>query len=174
MERVTLAQGLTGPLPEPWGGDRPGPGQRPMVQRAYLPAPPGCALFNVSPVILVVEDEPTVQRATCRMLELEGYACLPAYDGSQALELLGSGQIPDLMVIDVRLPGMSGPELALRIHTRYPRIPVLFVSGWVDGLADSALLERMQWAFLAKPYSPETLVSTARRMLGASPTTNGA
>jgi two-component system, cell cycle sensor histidine kinase and response regulator CckA len=128
----------------------------------------------VPTVILVVEDEPTVQRATCRMLELEGYACLPANDGSQALEVLSSGQIPDLMVIDVRLPGMSGPELALRIHTHYPRIPVLFVSGWVDGLADSALLERMQWAFLAKPYNPETLVSTARRMLGAILLTDGA
>jgi CheY-like chemotaxis protein len=145
-----------------------------MDQRAYLPAPPGCASFDVPTVILVVEDEPTVQRATCRMLELEGYACLPANDGSQALEVLSSGQIPDLMVIDVRLPGMSGPELALRIHTHYPRIPVLFVSGWVDGLADSALLERMQWAFLAKPYSPETLVTTARRMLGASLLTDGA
>ena len=162
---------------EPWGRALGGAAptvQRPIDQRAYLPAPPGCTLFDVPTVILVVEDEPTVQRATCRMLELEGYSCLPAYDGGQALEVLGSGQIPDLMVIDVRLPGMSGPELALRIHTRYPRIPVLFVSGWVDGLADSALLERMQWAFLAKPYSPETLVSTARRMLGASPTTNGA
>ena len=80
-----------------------------MVQRAYLPAPLGCAFFNVPTLILVVEDEPTVQRATCRMLELEGYSCLPAYDGGQALEVLGSGQIPDLMVIDVRLPGMSGP-----------------------------------------------------------------
>jgi CheY-like chemotaxis protein len=156
-----------------WVGAAPD-GVAALVQRAYLPAHPGCAFFTMPTVILIVEDEPTVQRATCRMLELEGYACIPADDGSQALELLGSGQIPDLMVIDVRLPGMSGPELALRIHTRYPRIPVLFVSGWVDGLADSALLERMQWAFLAKPYSPETLVSTARRMLGASPTTNGA
>ena len=148
--------------------------QRPIDQRPIYRPSSGCTLFDVPTVILVVEDEPTVQRATCRMLELEGYSCLPAYDGGQALEVLDSGQIPDLMVIDVRLPGMSGPELALRIHTRYPRIPVLFVSGWVDGLADSALLERMQWAFLAKPYSPETLVSTARRMLGASPTTNGA
>jgi len=154
-----------GPLPtqrRPWSK---GPiYRRPLVEHR----------FDVPTVILVVEDEPTVQRATCRMLELEGYACLPANDGDQALEVLGSGQIPDLMVIDVRLPGMSGPELALRMHTRHPRIPVLFVSGWVDGLADSALLHRMQWTFLAKPYSPEALVSTARRMLGASPVTDGA
>jgi CheY-like chemotaxis protein len=120
-----------------------------------------------------VEDEPTVQRATCRMLELEGYVCLPAQDAGEALQLLEGGQIPDLMVIDVRLPGLSGPELALRIHTRDPRIPVLFVSGWVDGLADPALLDRMHWAFLAKPYNPSTLVGTAQRMLGILPTTEG-
>jgi two-component system, cell cycle sensor histidine kinase and response regulator CckA len=88
------------------------------------------------------------------------------------LEALGAGQIPDLMVIDVRLPGMSGPELALRIHTRYPRIPVLFVSGWVNGLA-AALLDRMQWAFLAKPYSPDALLTAARRMLGSYPIIEG-
>jgi CheY-like chemotaxis protein len=108
------------------------------------------------------------------MLELEGYVCLPAHDADQALDLLTAGPIPDLMVIDIRLPGMSGPELALRIHGRYPRIPVLFVSGWVDGLADPSLLARMHWAFLAKPYNPEALVRAAQRMLGTQPATGSA
>ena len=125
-------------------------------------------------VILVVEDEPTVRRATCRMLELEGFACVPAEDAEQALDAVGAGQIPDLMVIDIRLPGMSGPELALRIHTRYPHIPVLFVSGWAGGLAQRAVLDEMRWTFLAKPYNPDTLVRTARGMLGADNTTEGA
>jgi CheY-like chemotaxis protein len=142
-----------------------------VSRNAYLPGSLGGAFLGVSPLILVVEDEPTVQRATCRMLELEGHVCLPALDAGEALELLGGGQIPDLMVIDIRLPGMSGPELALRIHTRYPRIPVLFVSGWVDGLADPAQLDPMHWAFLAKPYTPDALVNAARRMLGTHPTT---
>ena len=141
--------------------------------RAYLPEPFGRAFLGVSPLILVVEDEPTVQRATCRMLELEGYACLPAQDAGEALELLSDGRIPDLMVIDIRLPGMSGPELALRIHTRYPRIPVLFVSGWVDGLADPTQLDRMHWGFLAKPYNPGALVGAAKRMLGIQPPIEG-
>src|SRR5262245_47958666 len=114
-----------------------------VSRNACLPGPLVRTFLGVSPLILVVEDEPGVQRATCRMLELEGYACLPAQDAEQALELLETSQIPDLMVIDVRLPGLSGPELALRVHTRYPRIPVLFVSGWVDGLANPALLGRM-------------------------------
>jgi len=82
------------------------------------------------PLILVVEDEPSLLRATCRMLKYEGHTCLPAHDAGQTLDLLGSGQIPDLMIMDVRLPGLSGPELALRIHASHPRIPVLFVSGW--------------------------------------------
>jgi CheY-like chemotaxis protein len=107
------------------------------------------------------------------MLELEGYVSLPAPDAGEALKLLDAGQIPDLMVIDIRLPGMSGPELALRIHNRYPHIPVLFVSGWVDGLADPAQLDRLHWAFLAKPYDPASLVGAAQRMLGTQPTIEG-
>ena len=145
-----------------------------MGQRAYLPARRGGPSFRMPPIILVVEDEPAVQRATCRMLELEGYVCVPANDAEQALDTLAAGRIPDLMVIDIRLPGMSGPELALRIHTHYPRIPVLFVSGWVNGLADGALLDMMQWAFLAKPYSPDALLTVAQRMLGPSAATEGA
>ena len=128
----------------------------------------------MSHLILVVEDEPAVLRATCRMLDLEGFVCLPAENAEQALEVLGAGQIPDLMVIDIRLPGMPGPELALQIHTRYPRIPVLFVSGWAGGLANRALLDKMRWMFLAKPYNPDTLVSAARGMLGAAPSSEGA
>ena len=140
-----------------------------VARKAYLPGTPGTAYLGVPALILVVEDEPTVQRATCRMLELEGYICLPANDADQALELVAAGRIPDLMVIDIRLPGMSGPELALRIHSHYPRIPVLFVSGWVNGLADPSLLARMHWAFLAKPYNPDALVGAARDMLGTQP-----
>jgi DNA-binding NtrC family response regulator len=147
---------------------------RGVVQRGYLPGPPDRAFLGVSPIILVVEDEPSVLRATCRMLELEGFACIPAEDAGQALEALGAGQIPDLMVIDIRLPGMSGPDLALRIHTRHPRIPVLFVSGWAGGLTDRAPLDKMRWKFLAKPYNPDTLVSAARGILRADTATEGA
>jgi CheY-like chemotaxis protein len=120
------------------------------------------------PLILVVEDEPTVQRATCRMLELELYDTLAAGDAEGALAFFASGRVPDLMVIDMRLPGMSGPELALRIHTIHPDLPVLFVSGWVDGLADAALLRTLHWEFLPKPFSPHELAGAARRMLGTT------
>lgn len=169
-----MGLGAGRPPPGVRAGTPPCPSGRAVDQSAYLRCLSGPASLGVRPLILVVEDEPTVQRATCRMLELEGYACLAADDAPQALAVLGSGRIPDLMVIDVRLPGMSGPELALRIHDRHAGIPVLFVSGWVDGLADPATLDRMRWEFLAKPYYPDALVSLTRRMLDAGPATERA
>ncbi|HEX2219616.1 MAG TPA: response regulator [Gemmatimonadales bacterium] len=121
----------------------------------------------VPPVILLVEDEPAVQRVTCQYLEEAGMVCLAADNAAQAMDILGAGQVPDLLVLDVRLPDLPGPELALRIHSRYPRIPVLFVSGWVDGLANPGTLEALAWGFLQKPYTGEALVERVRRMVPA-------
>lgn len=119
------------------------------------------------PIVLLVEDEPGVQRVTCQYLEEAGMVCLAADTATQALELLAAGRIPDLMILDVRLPDLPGPELALRIHTHYPRIPVLFVSGWVDGLANPGTLEALEWGFLQKPYTGEALLEVVRRMIPA-------
>jgi two-component system, cell cycle sensor histidine kinase and response regulator CckA len=116
---------------------------------------------------MVVEDEPPVQRVTCQHLEDAGYDCVKADNAAGALNLLAGSRLPDLLVLDIRLPDLPGPELALRIHSRYPRIPVLFVSGWIDGLADGARLGVLQWDFLQKPFTGDTLVDTVRRILGS-------
>ena len=95
-------------------------------------------------------------------------ACLSADNAAQAMEILGAGRVPDLLILDVRLPDLPGPELALRIHSRYPRIPVLFVSGWIDGLASPGTLEALEWGFLQKPFAGQALVEVVRRMIPAS------
>ena len=117
------------------------------------------------PYILVVEDEPLVARTTCRQLEQAGFACTVAGSAAQALELIGGGEVPDLIVLDIRLPDLPGPELALRIHNRYTRVPILFVSGWAGGLADPDKFNQLHWDFLPKPFTGETLGSAVRRML---------
>ena len=117
------------------------------------------------PYILVVEDEPLVARTTCRQLEQGGFACAVAGSATQALELIGGGEVPDLIVLDIRLPDLPGPELALRIHNRYARVPILFVSGWAGGLADPDKFNQLHWDFLPKPFNGETLGSAVRRML---------
>jgi two-component system, cell cycle sensor histidine kinase and response regulator CckA len=119
----------------------------------------------VPPHILLVEDEPLVARTTRRQLEQHGFSCAIAGTAAEALELIGVGPVPDLIVLDVRLPDLPGPELALRIHNRYPRMPILFISGWTGGLADPDKFTQLHWDFLPKPFTGDALSAAVRRML---------
>jgi two-component system cell cycle sensor histidine kinase/response regulator CckA len=119
----------------------------------------------VPPLALVVEDEPPVRRVTCQYLADGGFECVDAETSAHALELLAKGTLPDLMVLDVRLPDLPGPALALRVHQQHPGLPVLFVSGWIDGLADAETLAPLRWAFLPKPFTGDQLLQAARGLL---------
>jgi DNA-binding response OmpR family regulator len=124
----------------------------------------GCTFVAVPPLVLVVEDEPAVLRVACQYLRDAGFECVNADTGAHALEMLAD-TAPDLLVLDIRLPDLSGPEVALRIHEKHPNTPVLFVSGWIDGLADPVSLEPLHWEFLPKPFTGDDLIATARRLL---------
>lgn len=115
-------------------------------------------------LILVVEDEPLIRRVTCHFLESAGFRCISAGTAAEAMELLDGRDDPDLLVLDVRLPDISGPEMALQVRDRHPNLSVLFVSGWVDGLSSSTL-EPLRWDFLPKPFTGEELVKAVHRML---------
>jgi DNA-binding NtrC family response regulator len=119
------------------------------------------------PLILVVEDEPTVRRLACRQLEKAGFETLAAASAAEATDILDAGQIPELLVLDVRLPDQFGPEFALRLQIRYPRIPVVFISGWPDIETHWADLEAFQWLFLEKPFSGQALVQAVRDLLAS-------
>ncbi len=121
----------------------------------------------MTPLILVVEDEPPVRRVTCAHLERAGFRCLDAETADRAQRILAAGTVPDLMVLDVRLPDVPGPAFALQVHRHHPAIPVLFVSGWIDGLADSTTLAPLRWGFLQKPFSGEALIGGVKRLLAA-------
>ncbi len=108
--------------------------------------------------ILVVEDDPGVRRVTSRLLKNQGYIVLIAESGEQALEIAEnhSGSV-DLLLTDVVMPGLQGPELASSLLRLYPGATVLFVSGYTDPerFVDLNLNERR--AFLQKPFTRETL-----------------
>lgn len=99
-------------------------------------------------------------------LERHGYRVLTACDSSQALEVLErEGQRIDVIISDVVLPGMSGPELIRKIAPRYPWIRVLFASGYVgDEPAEFGLLDRGAH-FIQKPYTPMELAARVRQLL---------
>lgn len=109
-------------------------------------------------VVLVVEDEATVRDMTSRALEEYGYRVVSASSGPEALTLMRQGDGPvRLLITDVIMPGMDGPELARRMLALRPGLPVLFMSGYTDDeIVRRGLLEAGQ-PFLQKPFTPERL-----------------
>ena len=122
--------------------------------------------------ILIVEDEPAVRRVTSGLLEGKGYQVLVAQSGQEALEIAENhpGDI-DLILTDVVMPGLQGPELTSALLERYPHAAVLFVSGYTDParFGDLNLNERRN--FLQKPFSIESLEREVSALLNrpASP-----
>lgn len=113
--------------------------------------------------VLVVDDDPAVCHVTGQMLEMHGYQVLYAENGEKALSLFD--QYDDqvsILVADIVMPKMSGPQLAHLLRIQRPELPVLFVSGLVayqdfEGLLGACLLK--------KPYSPSVLASKVRAVL---------
>jgi CheY-like chemotaxis protein len=115
--------------------------------------------------ILVVDDELPVREVTCRYLEDAQFECVSVGTGRQAVQVTVAGLLADLLVIDIRLPDIPGPEVALLLHDLRPQIPVLFISGWTEGLARPDRLAPLRWEFLAKPFSGAALVGGVQRLL---------
>ena len=117
--------------------------------------------------VLVVEDEEMIRRVVREGLERKGYRVLEAADGPAALALCGREDVPiDLMVTDVVMPWMSGPELARRVRPLRPGLRVIYVSGHADRALDG--LAAGGAAFLQKPFTPEALARRVREVLDAA------
>lgn len=116
--------------------------------------------------ILLVEDEPALQEAMLRVLKDAGYDVLAASDGVAALELVGDESI-DLVVTDIVMPAMGGPELVQKLRERRPALRALYTSGYTDrAVVREALLEDDAF-FLQKPFTPGRLKQKIRETLAA-------
>jgi len=120
--------------------------------------------------ILLVEDDAAVRQLARRVLKNHGYTVLPAPDGSQALELESdhAGDI-HLLLTDVLMPGLSGPDLAQRLVRRRAGMKVLYISGFLHQMAVASRLVGRQSAFLQKPFTPQMLTLTVRDLLDREP-----
>jgi len=116
--------------------------------------------------ILFAEDDSAVRRLTTKVLEQQGYRVLTAEDGENA-ELVShafEGHI-DLLLSDVMMPGITGPELAERLRADGRRMPALFVSGYTSDEIDVIGNLQEQEHFLQKPFSPKLLLARIREIL---------
>jgi CheY-like chemotaxis protein len=119
------------------------------------------------PRILVVEDEYLVRDMIAYELTLAGFEVLEAASAEDALALLPKFDRIDLLFTDIRLPGMNGWKLAEAVRGRHADVPVLYASGYPDGIQ---LLPRSK--FLQKPYMPSQVLQAAANLgikLPASP-----
>ncbi len=145
---------------------RPGHG---TTVRVYLPrAAPGAARVAEprrreasapvsSACVLVVDDDHAVRTTTAALLATLGYGVLEAGSGTEALAVLEEEQPINLLLTDVVMPGMTGPELARRARQQFPNLPVVFISGYSD---PDALSGAGGFVYLVrKPARPEDLVA---------------
>ncbi|HET9511322.1 MAG TPA: response regulator, partial [Sphingomonas sp.] len=117
-----------------------------------------------SGTILLVEDEDMVRAVAERALTRQGYTVRTAENGEAALDVLGEGPAPDLLVSDVVMPSMDGPTMARRVRARFPDVPILFMSGYAEEqLRKSIDLENV--GFLPKPFSVQQLGEAVRDAL---------
>jgi signal transduction histidine kinase/ActR/RegA family two-component response regulator len=113
--------------------------------------------------ILLVEDDPRVSRATVSALEELGYSPTACASGKEALELLDHDPDVDLIITDVMMPEMTGPELARILATRHPSIGVVFVTGYVGEAGDAAELSGHD--ILRKPFTVAALADAVSNAL---------
>ena len=118
-------------------------------------------------VILVVDDEPFVLDTVCNILSYGGYRVLRATSSQMAIDIATGHTEPiDLLISDVLMPGMRGPQLADRLTELHPETRCLFMAGFPEG---SQILEQVQdkgRALLPKPFLPQTLLNKVKEVLG--------
>jgi two-component system, cell cycle sensor histidine kinase and response regulator CckA len=123
-------------------------------------------------VVLIVEDEKAVRRVAERILTRAGYSVRSAADGPEALESLAKGPI-DVLLTDVIMPGMLGPEVAAKVRAAQPGVKVIFMSGYSDRLLSRKALDGPDAGeYIEKPYTAAQLTAKVRSVLdapGASP-----
>ena len=144
--------------------------------KIYLPvtdASPAPERVNIAPLategdetLLLVEDNDAIREISARALRRRGYTVYEARNGTEALEWSARGtRRPDMLITDVVMPGLSGPNLAARLREDNPDLRVLYMSGYTD---DATELHGTFWGdvpLLHKPFTPTLLAERVRMAL---------
>ena len=128
---------------------KPAYSHRPLTQPCVEPVKP-------SRTILVVDDDCAIRMLVKALLETEGYAVLIAADAETALKLFDSSTVA-LLLTDVVMPDMNGPELADQLLRREPQLPILFMSGSEDASRG--------FGCVAKPFTGAGLIRRVGEVL---------
>ncbi|MDR6326090.1 response regulator [Actinoplanes couchii] len=123
--------------------------------------------------VLIVEDQPDVAQLVRRLIEPAGYEIAVATDALMAVTQVASGARPDLLITDVVMPTMTGPELAGALRTHQPDLPVLYMSGYTAASLGPQLHLDENSMLLEKPFTRSTLLGAIRSLCGPQPPAPG-
>jgi len=116
-----------------------------------------------SETILLVEDEESVRRFAGALLRRHGYRVLEASSAEEALALVASGELVDLVLTDVVMPGLTGPEMMTRLRTERD-VRGLYMSGYTERVLRDGILQS-QSELIEKPFGPTELLRRVRQVL---------
>ena len=114
-------------------------------------------------MILIVEDNPNARHLFARILSSVGHEVIQSGDGDDAVHLLDTHQF-DLVITDLAMPKMTGFGLISHIRRKWPRLPIILVTGYLSPHAGKKILDEFV-EFIPKPVDRNRLVATVNRFL---------
>jgi CheY-like chemotaxis protein len=129
--------------------------------RSARPEPSAMAAPRVK--LLLVEDDGLVRRSLARWLAAEGFEVITAADGGKALEILATEVSIACVISDISMPNVDGEQLAAALAERYPKLPLLLVSG--DRAPLGPILSQPRRAFVPKPLTQKAVVDALAGVL---------
>ncbi|MFT7619237.1 MAG: PAS domain S-box-containing protein [Planctomycetota bacterium] len=119
--------------------------------------------------VVVCDDNDAVRAVTCGLLKHHGFEVIEASSPAEAIRAFASAEAPPpLLITDVVMPVMDGPQLAQKLLIDYPELKVIFMSGYAADALEAKELRRKNVGFLNKPFSANTLMQQARLLLDSS------
>jgi len=112
--------------------------------------------------VLVVDDEESVRNLIQRTLERAGYSVVTAADGQEALDIISELEI-DVMLLDIKMPGISGIEVLQQIAITHPLICVIMVTAMVDTTTAIEAMKLGAYDYVTKPFNPDDVVLAVQR-----------
>jgi two-component system phosphate regulon response regulator OmpR len=116
------------------------------------------------PLVLIIDDDSRLREFLRISFELEGYAVREADSAAQALVAI-EHQAPDLVLLDVVMPGVDGWQMLRELQERHGSIPVIMFSGQADGETAATAAARGARAFVGKPFDPHELLTRAKQLV---------
>jgi DNA-binding NtrC family response regulator len=114
-------------------------------------------------MILLVEDEAIVRHSFAQLLRSQGHEVIEAANGIEAIASLNKWRV-ELVITDLVVPNLNGLNLISLVRARWPRMPIVLISGYLSQDAGNIILDGLA-DFLQKPVRPSALVATVQRLL---------